>query len=93
MTPDTPRDHPAEHRFEIDVDGEVAFAEYQIDAGVITFLHTFVPETLRGRGLASRLVEAGLAAARERHLKVVPQCAVFAGYMASHPETRDLLAS
>ena len=87
-----PHDNPAASRFEIDVDGELAYAEYQVDGDTITFVHTFVPETLRGHGLASRLVVAGLGAARERHLKVVPQCTVFAAYIKSHPETADLLA-
>ena len=56
------------------------------------FTHTFVPEAQRGHGVGSRLVEAGLAAARERGLKVDPQCPLFADYIARHPETRDLVA-
>lgn len=55
-------------------------------------MHTFVPPALRGRGLATRLVEAGLAAARERGLKVDPACPTFAEYIDVHPETRDLVA-
>ena len=51
-----------------------------------------VPEALRGQGVATQLVLAGLASARERGLQVIPQCPVFAAYMRSHPDTHDLLA-
>lgn len=88
-----PRDNAAERRFELDVDGGLAFAEYAIDDGTITFVHTFVPETARGHGIASRLARAGLDAARARHLAVVPQCPLFADYMGAHPGTQDLLSA
>lgn len=85
-------DNAAERRFEIDLEGTHAIADYAIHAGTITFTHTFVPEHLRGQGLATRLVEAALDSARARGLKVVPQCAMFADYMQSHPAVHDLLA-
>lgn len=51
-----------------------------------------VPEALQGQGIAKQLVLAGLASARERGLRVIPQCPVFAAYMRAHPDTHDLLA-
>ncbi len=84
-------DNPAEQRFELPVDGELAVATYVVDGDVITFEHTFVPESLRGRGLATKLVKAGLDAARAAGRRVVPQCPTFVAYMKSHPETQDLL--
>lgn len=86
------RDNPLKHRFEAESQGEIAVAVYSLADGVITFLHTIVPESLRGHGVAQQLVLAGLASARERGLRVVPQCPVFAAYMRKHPETHDLLA-
>ncbi len=88
-----PHDDPAAQRFELDVDGDVAFAQYRRDGDVIDFVHTFVPEPLRGRGLATRLVKAGLASAREHGWKVIPSCPTFAAYIDEHPETRDLVVS
>lgn len=67
-------------------------AIYELTGEVITFIHTIVPEALRGHGIATQLVLAGLASARERGLKVIPRCPVFAAYMRGHPETHDLLA-
>lgn len=85
-------DNPAKHRFEYAAQGERAVAIYSLEGNVITFIHTLVPEVLQGQGIAKQLVLAGLASARERGLRVVPQCPVFNAYMRAHPETHDLLA-
>jgi predicted GNAT family acetyltransferase len=87
------RDNPLKHRFEAESQGEVAVAIYALTDDVITFIHTIVPDALRGRGIATQLVLAGLASARERGLRVIPKCPVFAAYMRGHPETHDLLAN
>ena len=85
-------DNPARRRFQIDLgDGLFAFAEYTLPAGKIMFTHTEVPPRHEGRGLGTAMVEAGLAAARERGLLVIPICPFFAAYMKKHVETRDLL--
>lgn len=44
-----------------------------------------------GKGLGGTLIRAGLAAARERGLKVIPICPFFAAYMQKHAEVHDLL--
>ena len=88
----TVHDNPAKHRFEYESQGERAVAIYSLEGDVITFIHTLVPEALQGQGIAKQLVLAGLASARERGLRVIAQCPVFAAYMRSHLETHDLLA-
>jgi predicted GNAT family acetyltransferase len=84
-------DNPAERRFEIEVDGKLSIAEYRLVAGGIMFTHTEVPPELGGRGIGGQLVRAGLKAARERGLKVLPVCPFFARYMKEHPEEHDIL--
>jgi len=86
------RDNSDLHRFELVEDGHLAFAEYRIEGGVITFIHTIVPPEIGGRGVASRLIGAALEAASERGLKVVPQCSFVAAYIDRHPEWRAILA-
>jgi len=86
------RDNRAKDRFEIEIDGHVAIAQYVLAPDHIIFTHTEVPPELGGKGVATRLVEAGLASARERGLSVVPRCSVFGRYMMKHPETHDLMA-
>ena len=58
------RNNAAEHRYELEVDGQLAVAEYRLRPGRISFTHTEVPDALEGRGIGSRLVEAALDDAR-----------------------------
>jgi predicted GNAT family acetyltransferase len=85
------RDNTAEHRFEIPIGDDLAIAEYRLKPGTIDFVHTFVPESARGKGIAGKLIKAALASARERKLGVEVECTAFAAYIKGHPETHDLL--
>ena len=78
-------------RFEIERNGEVAYLEYSLSAGVLELIHTEVPEKLRGMGLASSLAETALRWARENNLKVDIVCPVAQQYIAKHPEYADLI--
>jgi uncharacterized protein len=84
---DTIRDNAALGRFELDVEGEVAFASYRKADGQLIIFHTEVPIGLRGRGIGSRLVRG----ARGRGLKVVPQCSFVAAFIGNNPDYRDVL--
>ena len=84
-------DNPEAQQFQARIDGHLAFAEYRLIKGAIMFTHTEVPEALGGRCIGSALIKAGLAAARERDLKVMPVCPFFAAWFGKHPEDRDLL--
>jgi predicted GNAT family acetyltransferase len=90
--PSAVRDNPALSRFELDADGVTAVANYRLDGRVITFTHTEVPPQARHGGIASRLTEGALAAARARGLKIVPRCSFVKAYVDKHPEVHDLLA-
>ena len=83
------RDNVDKQQFEIDLgDGEIAFAAYNLLPGKIRFYHTVVPESHGGRGLGTALIKAGLAAARERGLKVIP---TFRAYLIKHPDQQDIV--
>jgi predicted GNAT family acetyltransferase len=82
----------AQHRYELEVEGSIAFAQYSLNGDVITFTHTIVPEALEGQGIGSRLVRGALDDARERELSVVPMCSFVRGYIERHPEYEGLLA-
>lgn len=84
-------DNRSEHEFELVVDGHRAVAAYQMEDDTIVFTHTIVPEAIEGRGVGSRLIRAALDSARDRKLKVIPQCPFVAAYIQRHPEYRDLL--
>ena len=86
------RDNSERKRFEIDLGGgEMAIAEYTLPAGKIMFTHTEVPPAHEGQGIGTALIRAGLDAARERGLKVIPICPFFASYIRKHAEVQDLL--
>jgi hypothetical protein len=88
------RRNEAAGRFEVELEGDVAFAEYRrLGSGDILFPHTIVPEAFEGRGVGSALVEAGLTWARERRAKVIPACSFFARYIERHPEHQDLVST
>ena len=83
------RDNAAVGRFEVEIEGHVAFAEYRVLGSGVLFPHTEVPAALEGKGVGSALVRHGMAFARERNLKVIPVCTFFAGYIRKHPEFHD----
>ena len=78
-------------RFELDVEGHTAFANYRNIDGVITITHTEVPYALRERGIGSRLVLEMLEQIRAQNLKVRPLCSFARFVVAQHPEYRDLV--
>ncbi len=80
------------HRFAVTVAGHTSEATYTENGNVWVMDHTYVPDALRGQGIAARLVEAAFAAAREAGVKIEPHCSYVARYMERHPETADLRA-
>jgi uncharacterized protein len=89
---DRVRDDSARQRFELEVDGALAFVDYQRDGRKLLLTHAEVPPALRGGGVGSALVKGTLALVRARGEKVVPLCSFVAHYMERHPEVQDLLA-
>ncbi|BCA60009.1 acetyltransferase [Sphingomonas sp. HMP6] len=84
-------DNRAEAEFELAMGRHRAVAAYQMEGDTIVFTHTIVPKALEGRGVASKLIRAALDSARDRGLKVIPQCPFVAAFIEKHPEYRGLL--
>jgi len=85
------RNNTALNRFKLEVDGQLAVAYYRMTPGVITFVHTEVPQALSGRGVATKLIRGALEMVRAQGLEVVPQCPFVSAFMGKHPEYNDLL--
>ena len=67
-------DNKTAHRFELDVDGVVAFATYRRSADALAILHVEAPMALRGTGAAGRLMEHIDATAKREGVGLVPYC-------------------
>ncbi len=90
---DIVHNNTGKHRYELTVEGHLAATYYEIANGIITFVHTEVPDALAGRGVGSKLVKGALDQVRADGLKVVAQCPFVKAYIGKHAEYADLLAS
>jgi predicted GNAT family acetyltransferase len=86
------RDNKTLHRFELDVEGRTAFANYRETPQAVIITHTETPPTLRGRGIASELVKGALETIRADGHKVIAGCGFVVDYLDKHPEYADLVA-
>lgn len=84
-------DNPEEQRFEANVNGHLAVAEYHREGSKIIFTHTEVPSALEGQGIGSKLVKYALDASRAENLVVVPRCPFVSSYIVRHKEYLDLV--
>ena len=63
-----------------------------LDAKTVDINHTFVDDSLRGRGVAGRLMEAVAAELRRTGKKARLSCSYAAGWFPRHPEFADVVA-
>ena len=84
-------DNAARSRFELEENGELAFASYRRSGDVFTIPHVEAAVALRGTGTAGRLMEGIVAMARERHYKIRPTCSYAIAWFKRHPDQRDVV--
>jgi uncharacterized protein len=80
-----------EQRFEIEVEDEKAFLEYRHLRNDIALMHTFVPDSLNGKGLASALAQYALEWIKSHNKKAKVYCPFVAAYLKRHPEYNNLI--
>ncbi len=94
MDQTTPVKNALRQRFELEIDGKIAFLEYQVQgADELAFTHTFVPPELRGRNLAAILTRHALEDARHLGKKVRPLCSYVRVFIERHKEYAGLESS
>jgi predicted GNAT family acetyltransferase len=84
-------DNIALGRFELAVEGGVAFADYRREPGHLVITHVETPPALRGGGIAGRLMAGLLDQARGEGVKVAPICPYAAVYIRRHRQYQDLV--
>lgn len=69
---------PEQHRFTLPVGNDAAVLQYRLfnldGKPMIDFTHTWVPSEYRGKGVAEKLVRAGLKWARAEQLGMQASC-------------------
>jgi predicted GNAT family acetyltransferase len=71
--------------------GEGELAISKVSDVLVIADHTFAPDTLRGTGAASALVEALIADARAKAYRIVPLCPYVRAQSLKHPEWSDVI--
>ncbi|SEL10147.1 hypothetical protein SAMN05428989_1434 [Pseudoxanthomonas sp. GM95] len=69
-----------------------AWAVYEEDDGILSFVQTHHSRSAQDAGLVDELVRHCLATSRAEQRYVTPLCAAFFLYMEARPETHDLLS-
>src|SRR5258706_1989515 len=78
-------------RFETEFNGEFAYVDYRFYKGDIALMHTFVPESARGKGVSSALAKFALEYVKDKKLKLMVYCPTIAKYIKQHPEYESLI--
>lgn len=61
-----------------------------VDADTVDIDHTFVDDSLRGQGVAGKLMEAAAEYLREQNKKAVLTCSYAVKWFEKHPEYSDV---
>lgn len=79
------RNNEKKNRFEYQVDGHTAVADYILTKdNRIVLTHTEVPKSMEGQGIGSKLAKTAFAYAKEHELKVMPLCPFMASFVRRH---------
>ena len=83
----------SEDMISVEVDGVAkAVLSFYTESDVCYVTKTYVDASLRGQGIASKLMDALIEKARRDGFKIKPICSYAASYFEKHPESNDLLA-
>jgi predicted GNAT family acetyltransferase len=75
------KDNLEKQRYELEVDGNIVFANYRRENGVLHLLYVEASPALRGTGTANQLLLDIMALARSRGEKVNPICGYAAAWL------------
>ncbi|MES2591650.1 MAG: GNAT family N-acetyltransferase [Bacteroidota bacterium] len=79
--------------FEFHEGDEIAFIEYRFHNNNIALMHTLVPKSMEGKGIASALAAYAFKYAKEHNKPVMVYCPYISTYLKRHPELLDQIAS
>lgn len=77
-------DNTKANRFELELDGGTAIADYTRDGDSLSINRVFVPEELRGQGAAGKIMAEIVQAAEKNGDRIVPVCSYAVSWMEKH---------
>jgi len=78
---DTFRHNPELSRYELEVDGLLAYADYQRSGHRLVIPHVEADPGLRGQGAAGRLMQQVAQYARSEGMRITPLCSYAAAWL------------
>jgi hypothetical protein len=75
------RDAAERNRFELEVEGQMVYADYRRQGGRLFIDYVYAPPALRGSGASGRLMDGVIAAADAEGAEIVPICGYAATYI------------
>ena len=85
-------DNKEEQRFEMNINGAIAFIAYEEHRGALALVHTEVPESLEGKGVGSVLALKTLEHLEAGGRKIIPLCPFVNSYIKRHPEWERIVS-
>jgi predicted GNAT family acetyltransferase len=76
----------AAKKFYVTVDGQEAVIEYVKTGDVYDLQHTFVPEEMRGEGVAEKLVQGALEQIQSQGARFTPTCPYIQSFLKRNPQ-------
>ncbi len=81
-------------RYFANIDGDEAEMTYtKLGSALISIDHTFVPDSMRGKGVAQALALNAVEDARKTGWKIIPRCSFMQAQVKRHPDWSDVIAS
>ena len=73
------------------IDGKEAYLRYiVVNTNTLNMIKTYVPNELRGQGIAGKIVEEGLKYAKKNFYSVIPSCSYVEDYINKHEEYENI---
>jgi predicted GNAT family acetyltransferase len=80
-----------QQQFEVLIEGELAVLQYRFHDKLLWLMHTEVPKSMEGQGVASVLAHTAFEWAKATNIKVKVVCPFVAVYLKRHPEYNDIV--
>ena len=80
-----------DHRFEIEVNGHLAFIDFKETRDRIALIHTEAAPELKGTGAASAVVEKTLRFIEQDGRKLMPYCPYVFAYIKKNPAWKRIV--